>query len=123
MSISSSARFNADALQAALPVGAFFSSDGGAVDSATAKTITFFGTDDVTGQAAVTTAAGQFVDRAANRATITTRANAALTANATYLAIASPTTAQAVAQTATLTKECNGIIRLLLQVLDSTAGT
>ena|SRR5438128_9887184 len=55
--------------------------------------------------------------------TILNRASAALAANATYQAIASPTTAQAVAQVALLTREVNGIIRLLLAQFDTTTGT
>jgi hypothetical protein len=56
-------------------------------------------------------------------ATIGARANAALAANATYQAIASPTNAQVVAQVALLTKEVNGIIRLMMGLYDTTAGT
>jgi hypothetical protein len=59
----------------------------------------------------------------ANKATIQSRAQAALTANATFLALASPTNAQTLAQVQMLTKECGGLIRLALNVLDSTSGT
>lgn len=58
-----------------------------------------------------------------NRETLETRARAALTANASYLAIASPTNAQNLAQIRLLTRECNGLIRLLLSALDTTEGT
>ena len=61
--------------------------------------------------------------RNANADTLRARAQAALTANATFLALGSPTNAQTLAQVQLLTKECNGIIRLLLGVLDSTSGT
>lgn len=60
---------------------------------------------------------------AANLTTIQGKALTALTANATYLAISVPTNAQVAAQVALLTKESNGVIRLLLGRLDSTSGT
>lgn len=59
----------------------------------------------------------------ANRQTLQQRAQAALAANGTYLAIGSPTAGQNAAQVQALTKQCNGIIRLLLGALDSTTGT
>ena len=58
-----------------------------------------------------------------NAATLRARAQAALAANNTYLAIGSPTTAQAVAQVQLLTKECNAMIRLAISQLDSVTGT
>jgi hypothetical protein len=57
------------------------------------------------------------------RDTIATRAEAALSTNDTYLAISAPTVAQNTAQTKALTKECSGLIRLLLGRLDSSANT
>jgi hypothetical protein len=60
---------------------------------------------------------------ASNVAVIQQRAQQALLANATYLAIPNPTAGQNVAQVQALTKECNGLIRLLLGILDSTSGT
>lgn len=58
-----------------------------------------------------------------NRATIEQRAETALAANAVYLARATPTNAQNLDQIRLLTRECNGIIRLILNRLETTDGT
>lgn len=58
-----------------------------------------------------------------NGDTLRQKAQQALNANATFQAIASPTNAQNATQVQALTKQCNGIIRLLLGALDSTTGT
>lgn len=58
-----------------------------------------------------------------NQSTLQQKAQQALNTNATFQAIASPTNAQIAAQVQVLTKENNGIIRLLLGALDSTTGT
>lgn len=55
-----------------------------------------------------------------NRTTIQTQAKTALANNRTYLAIATPTTAQMRAQIDALTRQNQGIIRLLLNELDAT---
>lgn len=55
-----------------------------------------------------------------NRATLQQRAQNALATNADYLALPSPTNAQAVAQVRALTQECSAVIRLLLNLLDAT---
>lgn len=54
---------------------------------------------------------------------LASRAQAALAANATYLALASPSVAQNTAQLQRVTKECNALIRLALNLLDTTSGT
>ncbi len=55
-----------------------------------------------------------------NAATIRAAATLALDANRTYLAIASPTSTQATAQIRALTRQNQGVIRLLLGLLDAT---
>lgn len=55
-----------------------------------------------------------------NRATIQQQAATALDTNRTFLALASPTNAQTLAQVKALTRQNQGIIRLLLNQLDST---
>jgi hypothetical protein len=54
---------------------------------------------------------------------IRTRAAAAMTTNATFLAIASPNATQVANQTKALTRECNGLIRLLLGALTDVSDT
>jgi Lon protease-like protein len=56
-----------------------------------------------------------------NQATIEQQADAALVSNATFLAIASPTAAQVAAQVKALTRQTNGLIRLLRRKLDATS--
>jgi hypothetical protein len=56
-----------------------------------------------------------------NYATLMQRARDALDDNATFLAIGSPTNAQALAQIQALTRQVNAVIRLLARQLDSTA--
>lgn len=51
------------------------------------------------------------------------KALTALDANATYLALVNPTNAQNLVQIQRLTRECSGLIRLLLGRLEDTAGT
>lgn len=58
--------------------------------------------------------------KVANAATIRAQAQTALTSNATYIAIASPTNAQVAAQVKALTRQMDGVIRLLLAQLDAT---
>lgn len=58
-----------------------------------------------------------------NEVTIRANAATAIAANATYLAIGSPSAAQVAAQVTRLTRECSGVIRLLLGVFDSTSDT
>lgn len=56
----------------------------------------------------------------ANEATIRQRAEQARATNATFLALTSPTNAQNAAQIKALTRQVNGLIRLLLSQFDGT---
>lgn len=64
---------------------------------------------------------------AVNNDTLRTRANAALTTNATYLALSAgaltPTALQQTVQVNKLTRECNILIRLVLSLLDDISGS
>ena len=55
---------------------------------------------------------------AADQALLQRRAIAALTSNRAFLALSSPTNAQAIAQTKALTRQTTGLIRLALGLLD-----
>lgn len=55
-----------------------------------------------------------------NEATLRQRAEAALQANRNFLALTSPTNAQTLAQVKALTRQNNGLIRMLLNRLDGT---
>lgn len=57
---------------------------------------------------------------AANRSTLTGQAMAALAGNRDFLALASPTNAQTLAQVKALTRQMNAVIRLLVGDLSST---
>jgi hypothetical protein len=58
--------------------------------------------------------------QATNQATLQQQGITALTNNQNYLGIASPTNAQVVAQVQALTKQMDGVIRLLLNQLNAT---
>lgn len=56
-------------------------------------------------------------------ASLTAKANQALTSNAAYLALTPPTTGQAVAQVASLTRQVNALIKLTIRALQDESGT
>lgn len=58
-----------------------------------------------------------------NAADLHAKALAALDTNVAFLAVASPSNAQVLAQVRVLTRECTALIRLLLGALDVTDGT
>lgn len=59
----------------------------------------------------------------ANEEDLRQRSRQALQANDAFLAISVPTNAQTLAQVKALTRECSALIRLLLNQVDTTAGT
>lgn len=59
----------------------------------------------------------------ANRAAVLAKAQAALTANATFLALASPTNAQTLAQVQRLSRQMDGVLRVLSNLLDDVSDT
>jgi len=59
---------------------------------------------------------------AANAQSIIARAQTALAANATFQGLTAPTLAQFEAQVQLLTTEVNGLIRVVMGLLDTTAG-
>lgn len=74
--------------------------------------------DQATLDAAV--AAHVAIDVDSNRRTLQDQAEQALAANRTFLALASPTNAQTLAQVKMLSREANGLIRLALNLFDGT---
>ncbi len=59
----------------------------------------------------------------ANLQSLQAKAQTALSTNATFLALGSPTNAQTLAQVQALTRQIDAIIRLVGNQFDSTAGT
>lgn len=59
----------------------------------------------------------------ANAVTLLTRARLAITQNATYLGLATPTAAQQTAQIDRLTRECSALLRVLLADTKSLADS
>ncbi len=58
-----------------------------------------------------------------NESTLRSRAAQALATNAAFLALVAPTNAQNATQVQRLTRECSALIRLLLELTDTTDGT
>lgn len=61
--------------------------------------------------------------RSINKEALLSKAEQALSTNATFLAIASPTNAQTLAQVKALTKQINALIKLAVNDLNSQDGT
>jgi hypothetical protein len=74
-------------------------------------------------QALEAAAAATAATQATNAQTLQQNTITALASNATYLALATPTTAQNTAQIKALTRQIDALIRLVANQLDSTAGT
>lgn len=113
---------NTNTFGALIPGGAW-SKTGAPLEEAASKTISVDGMTDASLQTTIDTAAAAFVDREANASDLTTKATTALTTNATFLALANPTTALTLAQVKALTRQMNALIRMTLGQLDDTAGT
>lgn len=123
MSVTTSQRINRDQLAAQFTGPQAFSVIGAPLESTGSKTITADGVDDATLTQKVSAAAAVFVDRDANTAALQAKAVAAIQTNKTFLALASPTAAQVRDQTIALSREMNGIIKLLVGQVDDTSGT
>lgn len=78
---------------------------------------------DGTGEARTVSAAPKPGTPIANHDDLRSKARAALSSNAAFLAIASPNNAQTAAQVKALTRQMNGVIRMLLGELTTTADT
>ena len=114
MSVTTNARINQGDLDTAIPAGTNYTWTGGDLTSTSPKTITPVGFDDATLQAAINTAAAEFVDLTANRSSLLQAARTAHNNNVSYLAIPTPTQSQAVSQVAALTRQVNALIRFLV---------
>ncbi len=122
MSVTTSQRLNYDKF-VALTGTAALSIEGAALETNQAKTIASTDLTDQQIQLAVTTAAAQFVDYEANRAALQAKADQAVDANNTFLALPAPTAAQTLTQVQRLTRENTGLIKLVLNELNDTGGT
>lgn len=120
MSVTTSARLNADQLNAALGMG--FTSVGGDLTTTDAKTISA-ATTDAAIQTAITTAAGQFVDRTANESTIASRVDNGIGQIQTWIANNPNGAVLTAGQTLTLAKLLIGLAKIVRLELNDTNGT
>lgn len=123
MSVTTTQRINRSDLAAQFPNGQALTITGAALESTGSKTITADGLDDATLTQKLNAAAALFVDLDANRASLQAKALAAIQTNQTFLALQAPTAAQVRDQTIALTREINGVIKLLLGQFDDLTGT
>lgn len=89
-----------------------------AATSGTTTTVTCHAATITAAQLSAAVNAHVAVDEQANATTLRERADTAMANNRTYLAVASPTTAQNTAQIKALTRQNTALIRLVLNKLD-----
>lgn len=95
----------------------------GDLASTAAKTISASEPMTLTSLRSLVDAAADEVKAETTRGSLRSKAVTALDTNATYLALPTPTTAQAVAQVGALTRQVNALIRLVADQFDTTTGT
>lgn len=101
-------------------VGSIVANDDGTVTVTENGVATVHSNDAVTARVAAVLTARAVEE---NGTSLRDRARTALTSNATFLTLASPTNAQTLAQVRSLTRQVNALIRLEVGALDNVTGT